>query len=48
METLGFEGIQEVNQGHDYIDILFQVERHKFVLELKIDRRGTNDGVTES
>jgi type I restriction-modification system DNA methylase subunit len=39
LESLGFEALSEIGSGEGFVDILFRVGKHKFVLELKIDRK---------
>jgi hypothetical protein len=42
LENLQFEAISELKSGPDYIDIMFERGKNRFIMEVKIDRR-TNE-----
>lgn len=48
---LGFQGVQEIKRGNDYLDIIFKVEGHIFIVEIKIDAKGKKqiiDGIVQA
>ncbi len=42
---IGFVGLQEIRKDSDYADILFEKETDRFILEIKIDRKGNNKSI---
>ena len=47
IEDLGFEGIQELKKERDYVDIYFESDHSKFILEVKINRKGSSDPIID-
>lgn len=42
---LGFVGVQEIKRGPNYVDILFEYGKNRYILELKVERRGVSDPI---
>lgn len=47
LDELGFVGIQEIKKGSNYVDILFEYGRYRFILEVKIDRKSVSDPLVD-
>lgn len=47
LESLQFEAISELKSGSDYIDILFESGRNRFILEVKIGRKNDSRQISD-